>query len=72
MSGEELRDIVATHEQLSAEERELIDEVFEAGNRELPQVLGQLAGGLAAFQQLCRARHVLAHKLGLLHQLLVR
>lgn len=39
MSGEELRDIVATHEQLSAEERELIDEVFEAGNRELREVL---------------------------------
>ena len=39
MSGEELRDIVATHEQLSAEERELIDEVFEAGNRELREVM---------------------------------
>lgn len=39
MSGEELRDIVATHEDLSAEERELIDEVFEAGNRELREVM---------------------------------
>ena len=39
MSGEELRDIVATHEELSDEERELIDEVFEAGNRELREVM---------------------------------
>ncbi len=39
MSGEELRDIVATHEDLTAEERELIDEVFEAGNRELREVM---------------------------------
>lgn len=39
MSGEELRDIVATHEQLTEEERELIDEVFEAGNRELREVM---------------------------------
>lgn len=39
MSGEELRDIVATHEQLTDEERELIDEVFEAGNRELREVM---------------------------------
>lgn len=39
ISGEELRDIVAAHEELSAEERELIDEVFEAGNRELREVM---------------------------------
>ncbi len=39
MSGEELRDIVAAHEDLTAEERELIDEVFEAGNRELREVM---------------------------------
>lgn len=39
MSGEELRDIVATHEDLTDEERELIDEVFEAGNRELREVM---------------------------------
>ena len=39
MTGEELRDIVASHEQLSDEERELIDEVFEAGNRELREVM---------------------------------
>ena len=39
ISGEELRDIVAAHEELSEEERELIDEVFEAGNRELREVM---------------------------------
>ncbi len=39
MTGEELRDIVATHEDLTEEERELIDEVFEAGNRELREVM---------------------------------
>lgn len=39
MSGEELRDIVASHEDLTDEERELIDEVFEAGNRELREVM---------------------------------
>lgn len=39
ISGEELRDIVAAHEELTAEERELIDEVFEAGNRELREVM---------------------------------
>jgi len=39
MTGEELRDIVASHEELTAEERELIDEVFEAGNRELREVM---------------------------------
>lgn len=39
MSGEELRDIVAAHEELTEEERELIDEVFEAGNRELREVM---------------------------------
>ncbi len=39
MSGEELRDIVAAHEELSDEERELIDEVFEASDRELREVM---------------------------------
>jgi putative hemolysin len=39
MSGEELRDIVASHEELSADERELIDEVFEAQDRELREVM---------------------------------
>lgn len=39
MTGEELRDIVASHEELTDEERELIDEVFEAGNRELREVM---------------------------------
>lgn len=39
ISGEELRDIVAAHEELTEEERELIDEVFEAGNRELREVM---------------------------------
>jgi putative hemolysin len=39
MSGEELRDIVAAHEELTDEERELIDEVFEAQDRELREVM---------------------------------
>lgn len=39
ISGEELRDLVAAHEALSTEERELIDEVFESANRELREVM---------------------------------
>ena len=31
MSGEELRDLVAAHEDLSVEEREMIDDIFAAG-----------------------------------------
>jgi len=34
ISGEELRDLVAAHEDLSADERRLIDDVFDAGDRE--------------------------------------
>jgi putative hemolysin len=39
ITGEELRDIVAAHEELSDEERSLIDEVFEAQDRELREVM---------------------------------
>lgn len=39
MSGEELRDLVAAHEELTVEERTLIDDVFAAGDRELREVL---------------------------------
>lgn len=39
MSGEELRDLVATHEELSRQERDLIDDVFSAGDRELREVM---------------------------------
>lgn len=39
ISGEELRDLVAAHESLSHEERALIDDVFEAGDRELREVM---------------------------------
>ena len=39
ISGEELRGIVASHGALSHEERELIDDVFSAGNRELKEVM---------------------------------
>ena len=39
ISGEELRDLVAAHEDLSVEERELIDDVFAAGDRELREVM---------------------------------
>lgn len=39
ISGEELRDLVAAHEDLSADERRLIDDVFDAGDRELREVM---------------------------------
>jgi putative hemolysin len=39
ISGEELRDLVAAHEDLTEQERELIDDVFEAGARELREVM---------------------------------
>lgn len=39
MTGEELRGLVAAHEELTIEERELIDEVFAAGDRELREVM---------------------------------
>ena len=39
MSGEELRDLVAAHEDLSIEEREMIDDIFAAGERELREVM---------------------------------
>jgi len=39
ISGEELRDLVATHGELTREERELIDDVFAAGDRELREVM---------------------------------
>ena len=39
ISGEELRGLVAAHEELSEQERELIDDVFSAGDRELREVM---------------------------------
>ncbi|MDD2858510.1 MAG: hemolysin family protein [Candidatus Nanopelagicales bacterium] len=39
ISGEELRDLVAAHEDLTEQERELIDDVFSAGERELREVM---------------------------------
>lgn len=39
ITGEELRDLVATHEELSHEERQLIDDVFSTGERELREVM---------------------------------
>jgi putative hemolysin len=39
ISGEELRGLVAAHADLTAEERELIDDVFAAGDRELREVM---------------------------------
>lgn len=39
ISGEELRGIVAAQESLSEQERDLIDDVFEAGDRELSEVM---------------------------------
>ncbi len=39
ISGEELRGMVAAHEELTHEERELIDDVFDAGDTELREVM---------------------------------
>ena len=39
ISSEELRGLVATHEEFSRDERELIDDVFSAGRRELREVM---------------------------------
>lgn len=39
ISGAELRDMLAAHTELSEEERNLIDEVFDAGGRELREVM---------------------------------
>src|SRR3954454_4113965 len=39
ITGEELRDLVTAHEALSRDERALIDEVFEAGERQLREVM---------------------------------
>ena len=39
ISGEELRGMLAAHEDLTLEERELIDDVFAAGDRELREVM---------------------------------
>jgi putative hemolysin len=39
ISGEELRDLVAAHEDLTVEERALIDDVFAVGDRELREVM---------------------------------
>ncbi len=39
ISGEELRDLVAAHGELTAEERALIDDVFDAGDRDLREVM---------------------------------
>lgn len=39
ISGEELRGMVAAHEDLTSTERELIDEVFEAGDRAIREIM---------------------------------
>ena len=39
ISGEELRGMVAAHEELSSAERELIDDVFDAGDREIREIM---------------------------------
>ena len=39
ISGEELRGMVAAHEDLTDEERELIDDVFSAGDREIREIM---------------------------------
>jgi putative hemolysin len=39
MSDEELRDLVSGHESLGEEERRIVDDVFEAGNRQLRELM---------------------------------
>ena len=39
ITGEELRGMVAAHAELTVEERELIEEVFDAGQREIKEVM---------------------------------
>jgi len=39
ISGEELRGMLAAHEDLTHEERELIDDVFSAGDREIREIM---------------------------------
>ncbi len=39
ITEEEIRDIVASHEQLGSEERQMIEDVFEAGQRQLHEVM---------------------------------
>jgi putative hemolysin len=39
MTHQELRDIVSAHESLGEEERRIVDDVFEAGNRQLREVM---------------------------------
>ncbi len=39
MSDEELRELVSTHETLTAEERRIVEEVFEAGDRQIREVM---------------------------------
>jgi len=39
MSDEELRDLVSAHESLGEEERRIVDDVFEAGGRQLRELM---------------------------------
>ncbi len=39
MSDEELRELVSSHETLTAEERHIVEEVFEAGDRQIREVM---------------------------------
>ena len=54
ISGEELRDLVAGHEELSEDERNLIDDVFEAGERELRGSDAPSHGGSTFSRHACR------------------
>ncbi len=66
ITGEELRGMVASHAELTQEERELIDDVFEAGDTELREVMiprtevAFLAASMPAFRaaaQVARMPH---------------
>ena len=39
MSDEELRELVNTHETLGEEERRIVEDVFEAGDRQIREVM---------------------------------
>ncbi len=39
MSDEELRDVISAHESLGEEERKIVDDVFEAGSRQLRELM---------------------------------
>ena len=62
MSDEELRDLVRTHPDLAEDERRIVDDVFDAGDRSLVEVMRPRAdvAFLAADEPIARAAQVVA------------